>query len=243
MKRYLPIYFLLVFCCLQLSLNAQPKPSKYIPDSERFSAGLLIGFNNAQIDGDYQTGYDKFGITGGLRGIARITPLLDFNIEMLYSKKGSKIFSAGGQIQVNPKKERIIDLTYIDAPIFAKCLLKNKLNTWHIEMGGIYSRLIKTEITEIIKDAERDFVYEDAVVDFRKDDISFLAGLGHTWQNGISLNFRFIVSVNKFYQNPDFSIPTRSSFATQDVDFLRNYYYSLNISYTIFKRAIKGKKK
>ncbi|MFK7980043.1 MAG: hypothetical protein AB8G86_08680, partial [Saprospiraceae bacterium] len=140
-------------------------------------------------------------------------------------------------------KDRIIDLTYIDAPIFVKWLLSNKTNAWHVEMGGIYSRLINTEITEEIKDAKREFVYQDAVLDFNKDDISFLAGFGHTWKNGISMNFRYVIGVNKFYQNAEFSSPTRGSLATQDVDFLRNYYYSLNVSYTIFKRAIKGKKK
>lgn len=242
MKKYLPSYFV-TFFCIYLSIQgyAQDKPSKYISDSERFSAGVLLGLNNAQIDGDYQTGFDKFGITGGLRGIARITPRLDLNIEMLYSKKGSKILSAGGQISANPKKDRIIDLTYIDAPIFFKWLLKNKVNTWHIELGGIYSRLIDTEITEVIKDAKREFVYQDAVADFESDDISVLAGFGHTWQNGISLHFRYAISVNKFYQNPDFGGATRGTLATQDIDFLRNYYYSLSMSYTIFKRATKKK--
>jgi len=244
MKKKLLNYFALVFCCcLQLTLTAQPKLSKYIPDSERFSVGVLFGFNKSQIDGDYQVGFDKFGITGGLRGIARITPRLDFNIEMLYSKKGSKIFATNVQNQAGRRQDRIIDLTYIDAPIFAKWLLKNEVNTWHVEVGGIYSRLINTEITEDIRDATREFVYQDAVIDFNKDDISFLAGFGHTWQNGISLNFRYIIGLNKFYENPDFITPGFGSITTNEVESLRNYYYSLNISYTIFKRAIKGKKK
>ncbi len=243
MKKYLytTIVFTLVLC-LQLDGYTQGKYSKNIPDSERFSAGILFGFNNAQIDGDAQKGFDKFGITGGLRGIARINSRLDFNIEMLYSKKGSKIFSAGGQAQAIPVKDRIIDLTYIDAPISFKWLLKNKVNTWHIELGGIYSRLIDTEITEDIKDASREFVYQDAVADFEKDDIAILTGFGYTLQNGISFNLRYAVSVNKFYQNSDFEEDTSGSLATQNVASLRNYYYNLSISYTIFKRAIKGKK-
>ena len=160
---------------------------------------------------------------------------------MLYSKKGSKIFSTFGQLQVNPKKDRIIDLTYIDAPIFFKWLLNNRTTTWHIEAGGIYSRLISSEITENVTNPSREFVYEEAVTDFNKDDISFLMGFGHTWQNGISLNFRYAFSVNKFYENPNFRTASSGSLATQDVEFLRNYYYSLNISYTIFKRTVKRK--
>ena len=240
MKRYIYSCLVLFFCfCFGTEAHAQGKPSKYIPDSERFSAGLILGYNSAQIDGDYQIGFDKFGITGGLRGIARITPRLDFNIEMLYSKKGSKILPTGAQILVNPKKDRIIDLSYVDAPIFFKWLLKNEANIWHIELGGIYSRLINSEITEVIKDASREFVYQDAVADFDKDDISVLAGFGHSWQNGISLNLRYVFSVKKFYQNPDFKAFNSGGIVAKDVQFLRNYYYSLSISYTIFKRELK----
>ena len=237
MKKYKPIFWLTLFCfCMPLDSNAQRKYNQYIPDSERFSAGVILGYNNAQIDGDYQTGFDKIGITGGLRGIARFTPRLDLNIEMLYSKKGSKILPAGAASQRIAKKSRIIDLTYVDAPIFFKWLLKNKTNTWHIEAGGIYSRLINTEITEEIKDASKEFVYETAAIDFEKDDISALIGFGYTWQSGFALNLRYAISVNKFYQNPDFEA-TRLN--VQDVQFLRNYHYSLSVSYTIFKREMK----
>lgn len=244
MKNYLISRFIVLFCFgLVTQIQAQRKPSKYIPDSERFSAGVILGFNSSQIDGDYQTGFDKIGITGGLRGIARFTPRLDFNIEMLYSKKGSKILPARAQLTVNPKRDRIIDLTYIDAPIFFKWLLKNETSIWHIELGGIYSRLINSKITEEIKDANREFVYEEAVADFDRDDISVLAGFGHTWQNGFALNLRYAISVNKFYENPDFQETIPGGIVVTDIKFLRNYHYSLSISYTIFKRAIKGKKK
>lgn len=244
MKIFSPIYLLfsLIFC-LPIGANAQAKYDTYIPDSERFSAGLILGYNNSQIDGDYQSGFDKIGITGGLRGIARITPRLDFNIEMLYSKKGSKIFPVMAAVQANPKKDKIIDLTYVDAPIFFKWLLKKETNSWHIELGGIYSRLVNSKITEEVKDASREFVYQDAVADFDRDDISVLTGFGHTWQNGISLNLRYVFSINKFYQNPTFGEATNGVVINQDVNFLRNYHYSLSISYTIFKRAIKDKKK
>lgn len=242
MKKYLTL--LLIFS-LQLGSYAQNqrKYNKYIPDSERFSAGILLGFNNAQIDGDLQTGFDKLGITAGLRGIARITSRLDLNIEMLYSKKGSKIFSPGWQLIANPKKDRSINLTYIDAPISFKWLLKDKVNVWHVELGGIYSRLINSKITENVKDENREFAYTNAEPDFDKDDIGFLAGFGYTLQNGFALNFRYGISLNKFYVNPDFGEVSPNSLADQDVEFLRNYYYSLSISYTIFKRTIKGKKK
>lgn len=217
--------------------------SKFIPDNERFSAGIVVGYNNAQIDGDFQVGFDKVGLTAGIRGIARFTPRLDLNIEMLYSKKGSKIFPFNTFSQVNPKKSRIIDLTYVDAPIYFKWLLKNEPSTWHIEIGGVYSRLTKTKITEQIRNSSREFAYEPIAADFDKDDISLLTGFGHTWQNGIGINLRYVFGVKKFYVNEDFMEQVPGSLVGKEVSFLRNYYYSLNISYTIFKRKLKKKRK
>lgn len=219
------------------------RSSKFIPDNERFSAGIVVGYNNAQLDGDYQIGFDKFGLTAGIRGIARFTPRLDLNIEMLYSKKGSKILPNDGLVQVNPRKSRIIDLTYVDAPIFFKWTLKDQPSIWHIELGGVYSRLVKTEITEQIKDANREFVYESVAADFNKDDIAILAGFGYTWKKGFAVNLRYVFGVKKLYVNENFEEPIWGSVVQRDVSFLRNYYYSLNFSYTIFQRDLKDKKR
>jgi len=244
MKKNLPLFFLIPLCIFFTnSIFSQQKYNKNIADSERFSAGVLIGFNNAQIDGDFQTGFDKFGFTGGIRGIARINSRLDFNIEMLYSKKGSKILSEGHQVVVNPQKDRIIDLTYVDAPMYFKWLIKDLASTWHVELGGVYSRLLSTKITEVIEDPKVNFSYEDIVLGFDKDDISILLGFGHTWKNGFALNGRYGFSVKKFYAIENLERPTNSGvLASNEVLFLRNYYYSINLSYTIFQRAIKNKR-
>ena len=78
MKTVLPLFTLVTLGLLiTQSVFGQQKYNKNIADSERFSAGVIIGYNNAQIDGDYQNGFDKYGITGGIRGIARITSRLE----------------------------------------------------------------------------------------------------------------------------------------------------------------------
>jgi len=243
MKKILPIICLVIlyiFCAK--SALAQDKYSKSLADSERFSAGVLIGFNSAQIDGDYQAGFDKYGLTGGIRGIARITTQLEFNIEMLYSEKGSKIYSDGFLATANPKKDRIIDLTYVDAPMYFKWLIKDLPSTWHVEAGGIYSRLVNTNITENEIISERAVSYEEIAVNFDKDDISILLGFGHTWKNGFAFNGRYSFGVKKFYKNNEFEAIPNVPLSTQGIEFLRNYQYSLNLSYTIFQRALKKKR-
>ncbi len=239
MMKHLPFLLLFTFCLFSFCEVAAQRSSRYIPANERFSTGVVFGYNNTQIDGDYHIGFDKYGLTGGIRGIARFTPQLDLNIEMLYSKKGSKILQNNGAIQVNPKKSRIIDLTYIDAPIYFKWLLNDRPSIWHVEIGGIYSRLIKTSIAEEIKDAEREFVYESIINDFKQDDISVLVGFGYSWQKGFAVNLRYVYGVKKIYENENYQAQIWGSIIQRDVDFLRNYYYSLNFSYTIFQRSFK----
>ncbi|MEM6320298.1 MAG: porin family protein [Bacteroidota bacterium] len=243
MKRLSPV-LLLLFFLLQFTteITAQKKRRDYISDRERFSAGVLIGYNSSQIDGDYFAGFDKFGITGGIRGIVRLTPRIDFNVEMLYSEKGSKIEQGRILTGTNQEKSRILDLKYMDAPFSFRYLLNDKPNSWHLELGAIYSRLINSEVTERETDRPNQFFYRDILEDFRKDDISTLLGLGHTWQMGLSVNFRYIFSISKFYKDDDFMESAPNVPRTEAVPFLRNYYYSLGLSYTIFKRKIKKKK-
>lgn len=236
MKKAFPFILTLTLSLIfTINIEAQTKRKRTISDSERFSAGLVLGMNNAQIDGDYFTGFDKRGITGGLRGITRLTPRLDFNIEMLYSKKGSKIFQKRALTSARQKKDRIIDLTYIDVPIFFKYLLSNKENIWHIEIGGIYGRLIRSKITENITDSNREFSYLTVEKDFNKDDISGMFGFGYTYKNGIALNLRYVIGVSKFYNNSEYFLPEFGSLINEPVQFLRNYHYTINISYTLFK--------
>lgn len=237
-KIFILFCFVLICLFFNQSVFAQDKYNKNVADTERFSAGVLIGFNNAQIDGDFQKGFDKFGLTGGIRGIARINSRLELNIEMLYSSKGSQIFSEGFRFSANPKKDRIIDLNYVDAPIYFKYLLKDLATTWHVELGGIYSRLINTEITEILVNPSESFSYENIAADFDRNDIAVFLGFGHTWKNGFAINGRYAYSIKKFYRNTGGGTGISDP---EEVQFLRNYYYSLNLSYTIFQRKLKGK--
>jgi hypothetical protein len=233
-RLYLPFTFVLSFILLNTA-SSQYKKRNYITNSQRFSAGLFLALNNTQIDGDYFTGFDKKGIVGGIRGIVRLTPRINFNIEMLYSQKGSKIPHGHSLTAVRRENDRIIDLHYIDVPFLFKYLLKNKESTWHVEVGPVFSRLISTKITEQIEENSRGiFSYQMAANDFNKNDFSVLAGFGYTLKNGIALHLRYVFGVTKFYNNENFFQPPPHSLLIVPVHFLRNYHYSLGISYDIF---------
>lgn len=226
----------LIIISLLFSLNlvAQRQSNKYISDSERFGASLLFGFNAAQIDGDQFTGFDKRGITGGIRGIVRLNTRFHFNLELLYSKKGSKIPISALVNPNDPLNERDIDLSYMDVPLYLKFFLKPSASSWHIEGGVIYSRLINSQISEFITDASLQFAYQSIESQFQKSDIAPSFGFGYSWRKGLELNFRYAYSIQRFYENEDFS-SSSSAIESPPIAFLRNYYYSLSVSYTLFQ--------
>jgi len=215
-----------------IPLDAQ-RGKRTFANSERFNAGLIIGLNVSQLDGDYFTGYDKTGLTGGIKGIVRLTPRLDFNMELLYSKKGSKIFS-GNKLGSSPIKDRIVDLSYVDVPFLFKWLLSDRENAFHVEGGLIYARMIDSKITEQLRNPATEFSYNSILNDFDSDDISWVGGLGYTWKGGLSIHSRFVFGLTQFYQNENF-IPSSGTLTNlPPVEFLRNYYVSFQIAYTLF---------
>ncbi len=241
----LTTYILMI--CFLTNVDAQ-KRKQYIKNNERFNAGLILGFNASQIDGDYYKGFNKFGLTGGIRGITRLTSNFDFNIEILYSKKGSKIFHNRYSTPGRSMEQRFIDLTYIDVPVFFKYMSPSKESSFHIEFGAVYSRLFTANIQENVENNPSEFVFEAILDDFRNNEISVLGGIGYTWQNGFSINYRYNFSLRNFYRGDDFGSPSYDLIIDQPVTFLRNYYYSLSLSYTLFdnktrKKSKKSKKK
>jgi len=230
-KIFTALSILLIFCSLT-SLLAQ-RGKRGISNSERFNAGVILGLNVSQLDGDYFTGYDKSGLTGGIKGIVRLTPRLDFNMELLYSEKGSKIFS-GNKLGTSPIKDRIVYLTYVDVPFLFKYLLKKEENSFHAEGGLIYSRLIDSKISENLRNPATEFSYQSILNDFNSADISWVGGLGYTWKGGISIHSRFVFGLTQFYQNENFIPSTGTSTNLPAVEFLRNYYVSFQIAYTLF---------
>jgi len=116
-KKQSVFTFIYLICFVSI-IVAQGKRKQYIPNNERFNAGVIFGLNASQIDGDYYKGFNKYGLTGGIRGITRLTPNFEFNVEILYSKKGSKIFHNRFATPGRAMERRFIDLTYIDVPFF-----------------------------------------------------------------------------------------------------------------------------
>lgn len=221
---------ILLLCCFCMSLNAQSRKRKKM---QIFEGGVLFGMNISQMDGDYFTGFNKTGLYGGLRGIVNITPRISFNMELLYSQKGSKIPHGIRVTRTNEENDRIVELNYAEVPLLFRFYLTPENVSPFIEVGSSFSKLLKTNITERPKELIDGTVYEEIVDDFNPFDFNAVVGLGFNIKQKIGITFRYNYGVVKFYDNDTFIRPGPLSALTKEVEFLRNYYVSLILSYKI----------
>ncbi len=140
------------------------------------------GFNACQVNGDNFSGYNKFGILGGLAVEARLSKKLNLNFGIFFSQKGARH---------NPKPEKgdlrfyRVNLNYVEMPLQFKINL-NKL--YFASVGASYAYLINYQ-----EDTEAG--NWNNVFPFNKSDFCFNIGLGRPIKNNFVIEVRSSNSV------------------------------------------------
>ena len=213
----------LVMILTALSLHAQNRALK-----NRFNAGVVLGVNTSQIDGDQYMGYDKFGFFAGIRGIARFTKKSELVIEMLYNRKGSR---DPDQLVPGTSSGRFISLDYIEVPILFHLKVDGKLGAGGLEFGISYGQLFGARIKEHINNIN--FPSFAAIRDdFNNDDLALIIGGGVFLNDHIRLMARLNYSLNYLYESDlpsDFLVDN-----PLEIRAMRNLQLGLGINY-IFK--------
>jgi Outer membrane protein beta-barrel domain len=224
--------FLLISC--SFSLLAQSSP---------FKAGVTVGLNLAQIDGDHQSGFDHKGYTFGLRGGFALNKKVDIMTELLYVEKGAEPSSNGS----TDTRRVVIDLKYAEVPVlFTHHFIQNDRGfyNWSFNMGISYGRLLKSNATvrqkSIVDTAITKSISQEF---FAKQDWSFLIGLSYNIGPNFGVRFRHSYALNKLFinENPERSlngIVKRESYL-----FFRNYFMSFQAYYDFIAPKVKKPKK
>ena len=115
--------FFLIFLLFSIELNAQKS------SDDVFTLKPSLGFNGCQIHGDNYSGYDKFGVFGGLSINARLNNKASLELGFYFSQKGARH-------NQNPAKGDYtfyrVNLNYIDLPL----LFKYHVNPIYFITGG-----------------------------------------------------------------------------------------------------------
>lgn len=227
MRNLYLIFFLLFAICTTSMAQGRKRTKKQ--DRRRFKASLVLGGYGSQVDGDNFVGYNKFGLSGGVRATAVLNRHFDANIELLYQQKGSRFESRPGG-----SRDRILHLDYMEVPILLRYYPQKKEEGISLAAGFAFARIINTKITERpIKDK---LSYDMIAGDFTSNEVSFVGDAAIKLTPNLSIGGRYSYSFSRFYDNPEGISPPAStaggSGTTETVFFLRNYMIGGYAAYT-----------
>jgi hypothetical protein len=195
--------------CLPVSLDAQ-----------RFSAAIVGGLNASQIDGDDLAGFDKVGLSGGVKAIMLFDSPVSLNMEFLYNERGSRpdIF--------NPDYDPDVEVTlkYAELPVYI-----TYGDWWQEEseyykvsaLAGIsYGRLIKASTIDNYHSGEES--YDLLVPYFNQNDISWILGFNYRTSAHWGITARYTRGITPLLS------PKKHDLATKR---LLSYFLSFRVEY------------
>lgn len=209
-KKYLFFLFLTLLFSTQMS-QAQ----------ERFKAAAVGGFNLSQIDGDNFSGYDKFGICGGLRASVFFSKQFRGDFEMLYSQRGA--YSGSFKGFTRTPHFFVVNLDYMEIPITGtykwkeiekKNRQKRRNGSYHryaAHIGATIGRLINIEVEEKQNTnnlpneiAERLILFTEIKDSFIKNDVGVFFGMSVYFTEKIGITIRHSASLTALYSPRNF---------------------------------------
>lgn len=203
MKKYL-FFIALILSTSQLS-------------AQTFKAYLVSGMNAGQVDGDFEVGYNKIGVQGGIGIGFNLSQTYFLSTEFLYSRRGSKNALFNSTTEANGS----ITLDYIDLPIILR------IGDWYQEEGKYNKVWAEGGISagRLINASIKGSDVPDIIDNFRSTDVSFIGGIGYNINKNFFGNLRYTRSFYPFYKNNE-ALPGEVSYFT-------SYFLTLRVGYTI----------
>lgn len=167
----------------------------------RFNAGILLGANLSQIQGDDEAGYSKIGLFTGLNVQIKLKDKTEIGVELALSQLGSR--STNNSATFFPFKST---LNYVNVPVYFK--YKDWLNEeeqyyrLHFLGGLSYGRLFSTKMEGSPFVDVDDFLREDyvGILFGAIYYINSQLGVCGRWERGIIDLYN-----NNFDEGPDIS--------------------------------------
>lgn len=184
---------------------------------QRFSAGFIGGLTAAQIDGDADAGFNKVGLTGGLKASAFLTDKIDLSFEILFSQRGST-----AEIDTGSSFDRQrLHLNYVQVPVIAgyNDWYDEEEDFYHIKflLGFSYGRLIS-------------FNFDDnwplsVVNNLNENNFSWLVGATYYVNPNIGFTVRYNSFISLLFNTKDFPNTNAESLRSRYLDFQAMYIF------------------
>ena len=228
-KAYISLVLSVIFCLIFLS-DADAQRRKYKKKQQnRFGAGVVLGVNLSQIDGDLFTGFNKIGIRGGLEGNVFLNNRLDFTVGLLYVQKGSKTNSkVTFASDIPPNTE--INLDYMEVPFLLSIKLNsNDFHGFTLDAGFSYGRLIGSEIN--VREFPDKVTYSELADRLNSNEFNLVLGFNALFSKRVDIGFVYTIQLNKLYQISDEELELVDPRDPPKVEFMRNYLIGLQLGY------------
>ena len=174
-------------CCL-LCMGLLLAAPMQMNAQQRFNAGILLGLNAAQINGDASAGYNKLGVRAGVRGIVNFTEKAEITMDLLYSQRGSQSELSSGNVGL----QRSIIIHYVEVPV--QFVYKDWWDEDYFRVqafGGLsFSRLVSTRLKEYPE-------LEELTPYFNNNDIGITIGAAYYIGPHFGIGARYSRSINR----------------------------------------------
>lgn len=188
-KTKLSAILILLFSGFAASTYAQEDYAMF--EDRTFYAGLILGGNFAQVDGDNFAGYKKTGLNAG--GVVYIK--MDYNLalsmEVLFAQKGSRSKIAQSLSPGQYVTRYGIDLNYAEVPVLINYFDRHKHN-----FGGGFSYSRLATANEYITVSPPPLTpYNPQQYPFKKGDLNLVFNGNLNVYKGLYFNLRFQYSL------------------------------------------------
>ncbi len=196
------IPYILIFCALLVSnftLNAQAG----------FRGSAIIGLNLAQLDGDELVGFNKTGITSGIKVAFDLKKKVEGNVEILFNQRGSseKFF--------RNDSTAVTKVNYFELPIYLS------FKDWYIENEDYYKMRGQIGLsTGFLANSSVENTTDYDPTLFNDLDFSWMLGVSYSFTKHWSLTARYNRSINKLLEDDNLRI-----------NFLLSYFWSIRAEY------------
>jgi len=157
---------------------------------QRFKAAAILGANFSQIDGDDIAGYDKLGLTGGVKVAYPIRDNVDASIELLFNAKGSTPNFAGSLG---------LTMSYLDVPLVIS------LKDWYKKDRDYHkvSAHAGLSLGYLFDVSSSNPSFSSNISDYNQVDVSYLLGVSYRFTKRLGLTVRHTRAFTNLLANDD----------------------------------------
>lgn len=184
--------WIFVSCSTVQKANAQNPSNYYLEDPRTFYAGVILGGNFSQVDGDNYAGYHKVGLNVGGIVYTQLAEHVAVSLEILFSQKGAKgnkeqtATTGASGFLINKYQTT---LNYAEIPIQINYFDRRRS---HFGGGLSYAQLITAKETATTSPT---YTENFEKYPFKKSDLNFVLGGSLHLIKGLFFNLRFQYSL------------------------------------------------